>query len=196
MGRFLHIFGEPVIRRLASLIMELLIALLILVYQLRAGIILRAYERGAWFSILWPYSFAILGTLVWEALTTWLTLRKRDAAIGEGEAALFRHYSACSRRLASSLETVWQHQNAAGVALVHPLSADRSANDLASEADAFRVLYSNHLEWLAFEIPEFDSSMLPPFPSDAEYLDVLRALRLHGNQLDQAAILIGLKDSK
>jgi hypothetical protein len=176
--------------------MGLLIALLILVYQLRAGIILHAYERGAWFSILWPYSFAILGTFMWEALMIWLTLRKREAAIGEGEAALFRHYSGCSRRLASSLETVWQHRNAAGVVLVYPLSADGSANDLASEVVAFRILYSNHLEWLAFEIPEFDSSMLPAVSSNAEYLDVLRALRLHAKQLDEAAVLIGLKDSK
>jgi hypothetical protein len=39
----------------------------------------------------------------------------------------------------------------------------------------------------AFEIPEFDSSGLPLFQSDAEYLDVLRALRLHGRQLADAA---------
>jgi len=183
-------------QRLGSLAMGMLIALLILVYQLRAGMILQPNKWEAWFSILWPYSFAFLGTLIWEALMTGLTLRKRDAAIAEGEAAVFRHYSVCSRKLANLLEAVRDHQNTAGVVLVHPIRADGSANGLASEVEAFRVLYRNHLEWLAFEIPEFDSSMLPPVPSDAEYLDVLRALRLHGKQLDEAAILIDLKDSK
>ena len=196
MRRFLSTFGKRAIRRLGSLATGLLIALLILLYQLHAGMILHAYERGAWFSILWPYSFAFIGTLMWEALITWLALRERDTAIGEEEAALFRHYSACSRKLASSLEMVWHHQNAAGVPLVLPLRVGGSANGLASEVEAFRVLYRNHLEWLAFEIPEFDSSILAPFPSDREYLDVLRALRLHGKQLDEAAILIGLKDCK
>ncbi|MGB9489429.1 MAG: hypothetical protein WCA92_03080 [Terriglobales bacterium] len=176
--------------------MGLVIALLILIYQLHYGIILHAYERGALFSVLWPYSFAVFVTLAWEALMTWLELRKEDAAIGEGEAALFRHYSACSYKLASSLEMAWHHWNTARTALAHPLRGDESGNGLGSEIEAFRVIYSNHLEWLAFEIPEFDSSMLPAFPSDAEYLDVVRALRLHGNNLKEAAILIGVRDGK
>ena len=196
MGRALPIFLERVIGRIGSLTMSLLIALLILMYQVHAGIILPAYERGSWLSILWPYSSVILVMLILEALMTWRTLRERDAAIAEGEAALFRHYSACSRELASSLEMVWDHRNSAGVALVHPLRVDEGVDCLRSEIEDFRVLYRNHLEWLAFEIPEFDSSLLPPFPSDTEYRDVLRALRLHGKQLDEAAILIGLKDPK
>ena len=193
MGRFFSIFGKRAIQRLGGLAMGMIIALLTLLYQLRHGVILHAYERGAWFSVVWPYSFAILGTLAWEALMTWLILRKRDAAIGEGEAALFRHYSTCSRKLALSLETVRHHWEDAGVHLVHPLGNNCDAGRVESELEAFKTIYRNHLEWLAFEIPEFDSSVLPTYPSNAEYLDVLRALRLHGKHLDDGANLIGLK---
>lgn len=141
--------------------------------------------------LLVPLAISFAGNVLF-----WIASRREDAAIAEGEATLFRHYSVCSRKLELSLEMVRHHWADTGQHLTHPLREDERGNGLVSEVEAFRVLYRNHLEWLAFEIPEFDSSGLPPFPSDAEYLEVIRALRLHGKQLDEAATSIGLKDSK
>lgn len=195
MGQFLSLFGGRIARQIGSLAMGAIVALLILVYQLRSGIILRAYEEQAWFSVIWPYSFAILGVMGWEALMTWLILRNRASAIGAEEAALFRHYSACSSRLASLLETIWHHWNGAGLTLAHPLGENGTETLLTQEVEAFKVLYHNHLDYLAFEIPEFDSSALPGIPSDAEYIKVVRALRVHGRQLADAAKFVE-EDSK
>jgi len=196
MGRFISLFALRFWRGVVGLMVGAIVAILILLYQMHYGMFQRAQVHGAWASVVWPYSFAILAMGVREAWMTFLILRKRDAAIGEGEAALFRHYSACSRKLALSLETVRHHWEDAGAHLVHPLGENGNADGVAPELDAFKTLYRNHLEWLAFEIPEFDSGVLPLYPSDAEYLDVVRALRLHRKQLDEGATLIGLKDSK
>jgi hypothetical protein len=73
------------------------------------------------------------------------------------------------------------------VHLILPLGENGTGAVLTSELEALKILYRDHLHTLAFEIPEFDSSGLPLFQSDAEYLDVLRALRLHGRQLADAA---------
>jgi hypothetical protein len=103
------------------------------------------------------------------------------------QAALFRHYCVCSLKLAKLLEGVWHHWEAGGMHLIRPLRETGTATVLVSELEAFKTLYRDHLEALAFEIPEFDSSALPLLPSDTEYLDVLRALRAHGAQLAAAA---------
>jgi hypothetical protein len=113
----------------------------------------------------------------------------------DGEiAALFRHYSACSSVLARRLEELWHHWNNAREVLLYPLGDNPLKNpdhygSIDLELRDFRLIYGEHLSWLAWEIPEF-STTLPPLGSDREYRGLLEDLKTHAGALDEAAKLI------
>jgi hypothetical protein len=111
--------------------------------------------------------------------------------INGGEAALFWHYSACSRNLANQLEKIRHHWQDAGEVLLYPLGNNPLKNldhygSIDFELRDFRLIYGEHLYWLDWEIPEF-STTLPPLGSGVEYLTLLNELKTHSRLLDEAA---------
>ncbi len=102
---------------------------------------------------------------------------------------LLSHFEARAIDLQQTLEETWHHWNNAGEKLIHPLdarldkltsySAD-GAMKLLDERRDFMVLYSQHLNLLKLEFPEFASLVIEAgYPSDNEYPRVLANLKTH-----------------
>jgi hypothetical protein len=119
----------------------------------------------------------------------------QDAKRAGNQAALLWHYAACAKSLEQRLVEVWHHFIDAGESLVHPIGGkvewknwSMEKMKLADERRDFMVLYMTHLEYLKEELPGFSSGTTEiGYPSDTEYVDVLRTLRDHIQKLEEYA---------
>ena len=108
---------------------------------------------------------------------------------------LLSHFEARAVELKQILEEAWHHWNNAGEKLIHPLDSrldkltSHSADGimkLLDERRDFMVLYSQHLNLLKVEFPEFGSPVIEAgYPSDVEYPRVLANLESHIRKLGE-----------
>jgi hypothetical protein len=169
---------------------------------LGSGWLYRHFDMpGAWPSwmgkvnwLIVPLALSFTGNVLFSIVT-----RMREKAIPakvhagrvDGElAALFRHYSAISTHLANRLETTAQHFLESGDVLSRPLDKAMSIKNVrgahSREHDIFTIVYTDHIGWMAWEIPEFGND-LPAFGSNIEYLDLVKLLKAHAKLLGDAA---------
>jgi hypothetical protein len=66
MARFASRFGMHIVRSFREQLVGGVLAVLILAFQLRYGLIRNAEAQGAWWSIIWPY-LILAGLLIWSA---------------------------------------------------------------------------------------------------------------------------------
>jgi hypothetical protein len=119
-----------------------------------------------------------------------------DAKRAGTQAGILWRFGADARSLVDALERTWQHWNDAGEHLVHPLDvridrpdhSNKAFDDLVTERRDFMVLYAYHLSHLRAEFPGFSSDIAQgEYPSDREYIEILRGLRLHVEVLEGTA---------
>jgi hypothetical protein len=200
MGRFPARFGTHLVRSFGEQLVGGVLAVLILVFQLRYGLIRKAEAQGAWWSIIWPY-LILAGLLVLScAIKTWWELRQEDSAkareareYSKAQAALLWTFEAQAAELLLALERAWHHWHNAGEVLLHPLDENTAKSsesvDLQLELRDFKLTYGKHLQRIALDVSAFTSrALVEGYPSSREYIEVLYDLREHREKLDSTAL--------
>ncbi len=200
MERFATRFGTHLVRSFGEQLVGGVLAVLILVFQLRYGLIRKAEAQGAWWSIIWPYLILAGLLILWCAIKTWWELRQEDSAkaretreFAKAQAALLWTFEAQARELLLALERVWHHWHNAGEVLLHPLDENTTksseSGNLQLELRDFKLTYGKHLQRIARDVPTFTSrALVEGYPSSREYIDVLYDLREHREKLDSTAL--------
>ena len=200
MERFATRFGAHLLRSFREQIVGGVLAVLILVFQLQYGLIRKAEEQGAWWSITWPYLILAALLILWCAIKTWWELRQEDSAkaretreYAKAQAALLWTFEAQATELLLALERLWHHWHNAGEVLLHPLDVNEAksseAGDLQLELRDFKLTYGKHLQRIALDVPAFTSrALVEGYPSSREYIEVLYDLREHQEKLNSTAL--------
>jgi hypothetical protein len=107
-------------------------------------------------------------------------------------ATLLDHMGMRARMLEAELEELWHRWDNVGEKLIHPLDAsDQIKGDDYSISwirRDFMVRYGDHISTLKSLFPEFTSSALTGgYPSQREYVEVLRDLKNHAEKLESMA---------
>ncbi len=176
------------------------LAVLVLIFQIRYGLIRKAEETGAWWSIVWPYLILVALLVIWCAIKTWWELRGEDREHAQdlrahafGQAAMMFLFEAQAAELLSRLEELWQHWNNAGEALLYPLGDNPLKNldhynSIDLELRDFKLLYGTHIQRVGLDIPKFKSAaVIGGYRSSREYAVVLRDLKEHAQGLGDIA---------
>lgn len=200
MGRFVSKFGAHLARAIGEQVVGGVLAVLVLIFQIRYGLIRKAEETGAWWSIIWPYLIIVALLVIWCAIKTWWELRGEDRehaqdlrAYASGQAAMMFLFEAQATELLSQLDDLWHHWNNAGESLIHPLNINPIKNldhygSIDLELRDFKLAYGKHLQRIGLDVPKFKSAaMVGGYPSDREYAVVLRDLREHTQALGEIA---------
>jgi len=200
MMRFAARFGAHLLRSFRERIVGGVLAILVLVFQLHYGLIRKAEEQGAWWSIIWPYLILTALLILWCAIKAWWELRQEDSAkaretrdYAKAQAALLWTFEAQATELLLALERLWHHWHNAGEVLLHPLDVNTAksseAGDLQLELRDFKLTYGKHLQRIALDVPAFTSrALVEGYPSSREYIEVLYELREHRERLGSTAL--------
>jgi hypothetical protein len=201
MGRFVSRFFDRFLRSVGEHMIGALLAILIILLQLRYGVIQKANASGVWWSIIWPYVALLSGLTVWHAGQTIYTLREEDRASVQhrreyaiGQAALLRSFSAEANELIYWLERLQNHWSNCGESLLYPLDMNRPKTlegtaEIEIELRDFKVGYGRHLVRLESAVPAFHSNtMTGNYPSNCEYTEVLYNLIEHAASLECTAL--------
>ena len=130
----------------------------------------------------------------WDKLINEVAKITEDEKGAGAQSVLLGHFHSETLHIEKCLVALWHHWDNAGEKLIHPIggfnewkewSADKCF-PLINELRDFKVIFGQHIGWVRVEFPGLTTQLIANgFPSNAEYQDVLAAVRDHADSLKE-----------